>query len=390
MFYQPNKVLAIDKEEHSQSNDDDGAIITDGKKTRSEQTNENPAAVGGNAFHPKYEHYYEKNNLKAASTKVEPEKLQKLILSTNSMGKFPHFVGLNPDDQLLSELETQVLRPEFLVDDFLKAERVKFESASEHNHNLMELTDIEKRNTEFYAEFADDMFLKFPIKNKKKPKTIYMSMTWGPKYAGYVNNYCERMNALKLGYGDSGFESEYLIFAHDEIAFNSCIASEACNGDDGARTVNNAEEIEDSDNPFEMTDKRKEKRANNFLFNGRCVRGHSKALGKFTLPMALLNIGYDIVYVDFDTYLIKNPTKLLLKQADFHKVDILIGGSMMDDCINNGFFYIKSTEETRLWIGRFFLYLEDKPFLVDQKLFSAWLGDSEYFEKKRGSRALPH
>ena len=70
---------------------------------------------------------------------------------------------------------------------------------------------------------------------------------------------------------DQAGKSQFLVFAHDEESFKKCM--DAC--------------------------------------NKKCVLGRSKALGKFTLPLVLLNHGYDVVYLDFDTYLFKNPRPVL-------------------------------------------------------------------------------
>jgi len=208
--------------------------------------------------------------------------------------------------------------------------------------------------------------------------TIYVTMVWGKKYAAYLDAYCRHMNELGIGAGDSSFD-EYLVFVHDMKALTACVESVACNSAHSKTTTN-------------------------ALFGGRCVRGISRELGKFSLGLVLLQYGYDIVYVDFDTYLLKNPTSFLKEQAiklgeaerigaqsaetkdkiaaqAAEPLDILVGGSIFDDCINNGFFYVRSSFKTREWLSSFFMYLQSHPYLVDQKVFSAFLGDNARFER---------
>ncbi len=75
---------------------------------------------------------------------------------------------------------------------------------------------------------------------------------------------------------------------------------------------------------------------------GRCVRGNSKALGKFSLSLVLLHAGYDVVYVDFDTYLFEDPLPMLRRESTQKgNVELLVGGSVFDDCINNGVYYVR-------------------------------------------------
>lgn len=115
--------------------------------------------------------------------------------------------------------------------------------------------------------------------------------------------------------------------------------------------------------------------------SGRCVNGGSKALGKFSLSLLLVQAGFDVVYVDFDTYLFENPLPMLRREAaQKGDVELLVGGSVFDDCINNGFYYLRQNGvrrggAARRWLSKLFVYLYHHPYLVDQKVMSAFLGN---------------
>ncbi|CAD7937307.1 unnamed protein product [Amoebophrya sp. A25] len=228
--------------------------------------------------------------------------------------------------------------------------------------------------------------------------TIYVTMVWGEKYSVVLPNFCDHTLDI-LSRSDSGQSlsdskkknraggtTEFLMFAHDEASHQACVDCEKCN------------------RPLDTTEpgvgNEGESKANlpgsPSIVSRRCIRGYSQALGKFSLTLVLLQLGYHVAYVDFDTYLLKNPTNLLhwatsaqgygqflpttRKRRD-EDLDILVGGSVFDDCINNGFYFIKSNVRTREWLARLFKYLYDRPYLVDQKCFSAFLGPNRAFER---------
>ena len=109
---------------------------------------------------------------------------------------------------------------------------------------------------------------------------------------------------------------------------------------------------------------------------GHCICGSSKALGKFSLSLLLLQAGYDVVYVDFDTYLFENPLPMLRRESvQKGDAELLVGGSVFDDCINNGMYYVRQKNirnggSAKRWLTKMFAYLYHHPYLVDQKVMS--------------------
>ncbi|CAD7942142.1 unnamed protein product [Amoebophrya sp. A120] len=202
-------------------------------------------------------------------------------------------------------------------------------------------------------------------------QTVYVTMVWGSLYGKYVPHFCEHLRTILA----EDASSDFAVFAHDDVSYRSCVqASAAASG-----IVPGSEHAAAG----AARPSRQHGSATSATLKGRCFRGYSKALGKFSLSLVLLQLGYDVLYLDFDTYLLRNPTPFLrhLTEGNNNDVEMLVGGSIFDDCINNGVYYLRSTLRTQEWLGRMFKYLYDRPYLVDQKCFSAFLGSNAAYER---------
>ncbi|CAD7942585.1 unnamed protein product [Amoebophrya sp. A120] len=123
----------------------------------------------------------------------------------------------------------------------------------------------------------------------------------------------------------------------------------------------------------------------------RCVRGLSQWHGsQFWLGLPLLHHNFHVAYVDFDTYLLRPPAAALRAKADALGVDLLVGGSILDDCINNGFWWMRPTLVMKRWFLKFAAYVYRHPEGCHQKLMSAMLGDNLAYQRRAERWTLPY
>eukprot|EP00392_Amoebophrya_sp_AT5.2_P000727 g728.t1 len=127
-----------------------------------------------------------------------------------------------------------------------------------------------------------------------------------------------------------------------------------------------------------------------------CVRAYERSiLNKFSLPLLLLNFGYSVLWVDFDTYLLRNPVDAVVKTlrggpragnkgelevdlGDGEKIDeapdLLISGSFATECVNSGVvFFNRASAKTGRWLAEVLHWMYDHPYEHDQKTVSAFL-----------------
>merc|ERR1712048_1213765 len=85
---------------------------------------------------------------------------------------------------------------------------------------------------------------------------------------------------------------------------------------------------------------------NEFYGENRCVMGSVSVLNKFTILLIALQLGIDVMWLDFDIFLVQNPTAAISRALDPQSgggpYDILMGYDYESDCICNGFFYLRS------------------------------------------------
>jgi hypothetical protein len=262
-------------------------------------------------------------------------------------------------------------------------------SKSRRSSETANLTPVpyNSHHTDLLAKYVDLSVI-------RGKKIIYISMVWGKLYWKYIQPYCEHMNEVFFGASnknnhsdEKNNDSEYLLFLHDEESYQECLAAGGSSGNASDESDPTASKNDASTNTSACT-MNFDTHTNAFQHKPpprkvRCVRGFSKALGKLSLALALLNFNFEIVYVDFDSYILTNPTDLIRQTAKTRNVDVLVGGSFMDDCINNGFFYLKPTYLVREWFGKLFTFVYENPHIVDQKAMSAFLGYSSIPEDAR-------
>jgi len=86
---------------------------------------------------------------------------------------------------------------------------------------------------------------------------------------------------------------------------------------------------------------------------------------RFTAIHVLLHLGIDVIYMDMDTFMLRDPTPRILSQAVGY--DALFAGHADADCINIGVFFLRSNSRTAVWFSQFVAWYHDHPFEVDQR-----------------------
>lgn len=106
---------------------------------------------------------------------------------------------------------------------------------------------------------------------------------------------------------------------------------------------------------------------------GRCVHGTPSILNKFALPLAYLRLGVDVFWLDFDVFLLRDPTPSVLEAARRRQVDLLVSGSFADDCICSGLVFFRATEVVAEWLLTVLSWMYEHVYTHDQQAFSAFL-----------------
>ncbi|CAE7436615.1 unnamed protein product [Symbiodinium microadriaticum] len=119
-----------------------------------------------------------------------------------------------------------------------------------------------------------------------------------------------------------------------------------------------------------------------------CLQLDTKnSLHRYTIPLALMNLGVDAFILDFDIYPFQDPTPVLISELESYSVmpEFLISGSFGDACICNALAFYRSTPSLRDFIRGLLDWLYEHPFphAVSQRALSAFLGESPI--KKRQS-----
>ena len=151
-------------------------------------------------------------------------------------------------------------------------------------------------------------------------------MVYGSRFTEYLPRYMSRARAVGAA---------LVVFCLDDGAFDTCVAE-----------------------------------------GGLCARGWEKTiLHKFTLPLVLLHLGHEVVWLDFDVFLFKNPTPHILAHAESvdPPYEVLVSGSYEADCICNGIVYLRPTEAVVTWWLAALVWMYEHPYEHDQKTVAAWL-----------------
>eukprot|EP00928_Gymnodinium_smaydae_P079346 TRINITY_DN63303_c0_g1_i1.p1 TRINITY_DN63303_c0_g1~~TRINITY_DN63303_c0_g1_i1.p1 ORF type:complete len:676 (+),score=80.47 TRINITY_DN63303_c0_g1_i1:93-2120(+) len=105
----------------------------------------------------------------------------------------------------------------------------------------------------------------------------------------------------------------------------------------------------------------------------RCIRGTPSILNKFTLPLVYLHLNVDVFWLDFDVFLLRDPTALVLDAVEERQVDLLVSGSFADDCICSGLVFFKATDVVAEWLMTVLSWMYEHVYTHDQQAFSAFL-----------------
>lgn len=158
---------------------------------------------------------------------------------------------------------------------------------------------------------------------------LYVAMVFGPRYVPYIPRFVTRAASLGI--------SNLALFCLDDDALAAC----------------NVQLGESS---------------------GRCIRGTPSILNKFTLPLAFLHLGVDVFWLDFDVFLLQDPTPAVLERARTTGADLLVSGSFADDCICSGLVFFRATPVVADWLLTVLSWMYEHVYTHDQQAFSAFLG----------------
>lgn len=160
-------------------------------------------------------------------------------------------------------------------------------------------------------------------------RLLYITMVFGPRYVAYIPRFASR--AAAVGIANLAF------FCLDEAAMAAC---RALPGEDGS---------------------------------GRCIPGTPSILNKFTLPLVFAQLGVDTFWLDFDIFLLRDPTQHVLDIAHRRGVDLLVSGSFADDCICSGLVFFRATQTVVDWLLIVLSWMYEHVYTHDQQAFSAFL-----------------
>ncbi|CAE7307941.1 unnamed protein product [Symbiodinium sp. CCMP2592] len=113
-----------------------------------------------------------------------------------------------------------------------------------------------------------------------------------------------------------------------------------------------------------------------------CLQLETKnALHRYTVPLALMNLGVDVFVLDFDIYPFQDPTPVLISEMESYSVvpEFLIAGSFGDACICNAMAFYRNTPSLRDFIRGLLVWLYEHPFpghAITQRALSAFLGEA--------------
>lgn len=167
------------------------------------------------------------------------------------------------------------------------------------------------------------------------PSLVYLTMVYGSHFVQYIQNFCARAHAVGIG-------KRLLLFTLDEDSFSHCLIAN----------------------------------------QQRCVRGSPSIVNKFTLQLICMHLGFDVMWIDFDVFVMLDPTPSLLAHAERSSYEILVSGSFESDCICTGMVYTKSTPRVRAWLLSLIAWIYNHPYDHDQKTFSAFLNHTETVSSK--------
>eukprot|EP00929_Paragymnodinium_shiwhaense_P007817 TRINITY_DN111717_c0_g1_i1.p1 TRINITY_DN111717_c0_g1~~TRINITY_DN111717_c0_g1_i1.p1 ORF type:complete len:732 (+),score=68.13 TRINITY_DN111717_c0_g1_i1:23-2197(+) len=118
----------------------------------------------------------------------------------------------------------------------------------------------------------------------------------------------------------------------------------------------------------------------------QCVKGTVSVFNKYTLLLIALQLGIDVCWLDFDIFLVRNPSFALATAVEPPgagiRYDILMGYDYDSDCLCNGFFYLRARPSTHRWLFELVRWMFDHPYEHDQRAIGAFLNYTEKISAK--------
>lgn len=162
-------------------------------------------------------------------------------------------------------------------------------------------------------------------------KLVVYTMLWGERLSGYLPGIFQRAQAFNL-------HGRYLVFCLDGSAFHMC--KEA--------------------HPFPEL----------------CIPGELQTIfNKYTMLAAIVQLGFDALYLDLDTLLLADPLPYLRAASQDH--EILVARDLGSACLNTGVIYVKSHPDVADLLTSLLKWLWHNPYEFSQKAFSAFLGNEQ-------------
>jgi hypothetical protein len=98
---------------------------------------------------------------------------------------------------------------------------------------------------------------------------------------------------------------------------------------------------------------------------------HLGMIGRVAAMQTVVQMGFDAVFFDLDTFFFQNPTKLL--HSKYGKADVFVSSHFDGDCLNMGVFGVRSTPVGRRWLTRYLEWYYNYPYEIDQRGINAFL-----------------
>jgi len=103
-----------------------------------------------------------------------------------------------------------------------------------------------------------------------------------------------------------------------------------------------------------------------------CVPGRLKTIfNKYTVVSAIVHLGFDAVYLDFDTLLLRDPLPSLLQGAE--AVELQVARDFGGQCLNTGVIHFKAHRDVVHLLCSLLKWLWRHPYEFSQKAFSGFL-----------------
>lgn len=104
-----------------------------------------------------------------------------------------------------------------------------------------------------------------------------------------------------------------------------------------------------------------------------CIKGKVKTTSnKFHIMSTIINSGFDVLYLDFDTLLMKDPVPPIMRESG--KAELLLTRDFGGECINIGVVYMKAHADTATFLQDLIRWLWVHPYEFCQKAFAGLMG----------------